>query len=240
MRRNTLVVCIPCHIPGTHRYQLTHTGRAVAVLFTNAYGRILGSGLAALDPRLPGELAKRGPLATAWRNLARELDCPNREPRTRPRSWARWPGAVLSPALPQALASLAHLVHVDRAVLTQRQRGGLGDPAGLDGVGYGARGWPAAADDLGERGEFGAEGSGEAVHEEPVRGPGGKGHAGLGGAERQAVCRARRRCCPATRAVPGARRSRGRQTRHLVHRPVGRHAGRRARRQGGLVGIRRP
>jgi len=40
-------------IPGTHRYQLTPTGRAVAVLFTKAYGRILGPGLAALDPRCP-------------------------------------------------------------------------------------------------------------------------------------------------------------------------------------------
>jgi hypothetical protein len=44
------------------------------VLFTKAYGRILGPGLAALDPRLPDELATRSPLATAWRNLGRELD----------------------------------------------------------------------------------------------------------------------------------------------------------------------
>lgn len=61
-------------VPGTHRYQLTQTGRAIAVLFTKTYGRILGPGLAALDPRLPDELAKRSPLAAAWRNLARELD----------------------------------------------------------------------------------------------------------------------------------------------------------------------
>jgi hypothetical protein len=61
-------------IPGSHRYQLTQTGRAVAVLFTKAYGRILGPGLAALDPRLPDELATRSPLATARRNLGRELD----------------------------------------------------------------------------------------------------------------------------------------------------------------------
>ena len=58
----------------SHRYQLTPAGRAVAVLFTKAYGRILGPGLAALDPRLPAELAGRSPLATAWRNLTRELD----------------------------------------------------------------------------------------------------------------------------------------------------------------------
>ena len=63
-----------CRIPGTHRYQITGTGRAVAVLFTKAYGRILGPGLAALDPRLPSDLATRSPLAAAWRNLARELD----------------------------------------------------------------------------------------------------------------------------------------------------------------------
>ncbi len=43
------------------------------MLFTKAYGRILGPGLAALDPRLPDELATRSPLATAWRNLGREL-----------------------------------------------------------------------------------------------------------------------------------------------------------------------
>jgi hypothetical protein len=61
-------------IPGTHRYRLTPRGRAVAVLFTKAYGRILGPGLAALDPWLPDDLASRRPLAAAWRNLVRELD----------------------------------------------------------------------------------------------------------------------------------------------------------------------
>ncbi|MGH3305505.1 MAG: hypothetical protein ACRDOK_28350 [Streptosporangiaceae bacterium] len=61
-------------IEGTHRYQLTPAGRAVAVLFTKAYGRILGPGLAALDPGLPGDLAKRSPLATAWKDLDRQLD----------------------------------------------------------------------------------------------------------------------------------------------------------------------
>jgi hypothetical protein len=58
-------------IEHTHRYRLTIRGRAVAVLFTKAYGRILGPGLAALDPGLLGELAKRSPLATAWRQSTR-------------------------------------------------------------------------------------------------------------------------------------------------------------------------
>jgi hypothetical protein len=61
-------------IEGSHRYQLTPVGRAVAVLFTKAYGRILGPGLAALDPQLPGDLAKHSPLALAWKDLARQLD----------------------------------------------------------------------------------------------------------------------------------------------------------------------
>jgi hypothetical protein len=61
-------------IEGTHRHQLTPAGRAVAVLFTKAYGRILGPGLAALGPGLPGDLAKRSPLALAWRDLDRQLD----------------------------------------------------------------------------------------------------------------------------------------------------------------------
>jgi len=61
-------------LPGTHRYQLTQTGRAVVVLFTKAYGRILGPGLAALDPQPPHEIARRSPLALAWRQLTTELD----------------------------------------------------------------------------------------------------------------------------------------------------------------------
>jgi hypothetical protein len=54
-------------IHGTHRYQLTHTGRAVAVLFTKAYGRILG-------PGLTHDIARRSPLALAWKQLTTELD----------------------------------------------------------------------------------------------------------------------------------------------------------------------
>lgn len=70
LRRKDLIE----RIKHTHRYRLTTRGRAVAVLFTKAYGRVLGPGLAALDPGLPADLAKRSPLATAWRHLDRELD----------------------------------------------------------------------------------------------------------------------------------------------------------------------
>lgn len=61
-------------LPGTHRYRLTPQGRAIAVLFTKAYGRILTPGLTALGTTLPGELARRSPLASAWRQLDRALD----------------------------------------------------------------------------------------------------------------------------------------------------------------------
>jgi len=61
-------------VDGTNRYQLTPTGRAVAVLFTKAYGRILGPGLAALDPCLPGDITRRSPLARAWKQLTTQLD----------------------------------------------------------------------------------------------------------------------------------------------------------------------
>jgi hypothetical protein len=50
------------------------TTRRVAVLFTKTYGRILAPGLAALDSRLPAELARRSPLATAWRQFDCALD----------------------------------------------------------------------------------------------------------------------------------------------------------------------
>jgi hypothetical protein len=70
LRRKQIIL----RIEGSHRYQLTPSGRAVAVLFTKAYGRILGPGLAALDPQLPGDLARRSPLALAWKDLARQLD----------------------------------------------------------------------------------------------------------------------------------------------------------------------
>ena len=70
LRRKQIIT----RIPGTHRYQLTTSGRAVAVLFTKAHSRILGPGLAVLDPKLPPGLAGRSPLALAWKDLLRELD----------------------------------------------------------------------------------------------------------------------------------------------------------------------
>jgi hypothetical protein len=69
LRRKQII----CRIPGGHRYQLTQTGRAIAVLFTKAHGRILGPGPAALDPQLPAGLARRSSLAIAWGNLTTEL-----------------------------------------------------------------------------------------------------------------------------------------------------------------------
>jgi hypothetical protein len=57
-----------------HRHQLTAFGRRIAVLFTKAYGRVLTPGLTALDPRLPETIARRSPLAMAWRKLDRALD----------------------------------------------------------------------------------------------------------------------------------------------------------------------
>jgi len=70
LRRKQLIT----RIPATHRYQLTSTGRAVAVLFTKAHGRVLAPGLAVLDPHIPADLGIRSPLALAWKNLSRELD----------------------------------------------------------------------------------------------------------------------------------------------------------------------
>lgn len=61
-------------IEHTHRYRLTPHGRAVAVLFTKTYRRVLGDGLAETDLALPHEVANRSPLGTAWRNLDRELN----------------------------------------------------------------------------------------------------------------------------------------------------------------------
>ena len=61
-------------LPGTHRYRLTPHGRAIAVLFTKTYGRVLTPGLTDLSPALPGDLARRSPLAAAWRQLDRALD----------------------------------------------------------------------------------------------------------------------------------------------------------------------
>ena len=61
-------------LPGTHRYRLTPHGRAIAVLFTKTYGRILTPGLTDLSLALPADLARRSPLAAARRQLDRALD----------------------------------------------------------------------------------------------------------------------------------------------------------------------
>lgn len=61
-------------IPRTHRYHLTPLGRRVAVLFTKTYGRVLAPGLVALDPSVPETIARRCPLAVAWRRLDRTLN----------------------------------------------------------------------------------------------------------------------------------------------------------------------
>jgi len=61
-------------IPHSHRYQLTHLGRRVAVLFTKTYGRVLAPGLIVLDPKLPDHLKRRSSLATAWQQLDCALD----------------------------------------------------------------------------------------------------------------------------------------------------------------------
>jgi hypothetical protein len=60
--------------PGTHRYLLTPTGREIAVLLTKTHTRILGRGLAILDPALPATVRSRHPLAIAWRHLDNALD----------------------------------------------------------------------------------------------------------------------------------------------------------------------
>lgn len=65
---------IIARIPNTHRYNLTPLGRRVAVLFTKAHCRVLAPGLAWLDPGLPLDVAKRSPLATAWRSFDHALD----------------------------------------------------------------------------------------------------------------------------------------------------------------------
>lgn len=58
----------------TQRYDITPTGRRVAVLFTKTYGRVLAPGLAVMDTGLAQEVAARSPLGLAWRQLHRTLD----------------------------------------------------------------------------------------------------------------------------------------------------------------------
>jgi hypothetical protein len=65
---------IIARLPRSQRYQLTALGRAVAVLFLKAHGRILGQGFALVDAALPADLARASPLAMAWRRLESALD----------------------------------------------------------------------------------------------------------------------------------------------------------------------
>lgn len=61
-------------IPHSHAYHLTPAGRAVAVLFLKAHGRILGPGLSLFDRALPPDVARASPVALAWRRLDTALD----------------------------------------------------------------------------------------------------------------------------------------------------------------------
>ena len=70
LRRKGLIVSRP----HTQRYDVTPTGRRVAVLFTKTYGRVLTPGLAVMDIGLAPEVAARSPLSRAWDHLQRTLD----------------------------------------------------------------------------------------------------------------------------------------------------------------------
>jgi hypothetical protein len=65
LRRKALIR----RLPHSQRYQLTPFGRRTAVLFTKAHGRVLAPGLALLDTLVSDDIAKRSPLASAWRQL---------------------------------------------------------------------------------------------------------------------------------------------------------------------------
>jgi hypothetical protein len=61
-------------IPRTQRYELTREGRRLAVFLTKTYTRIVNPAFAELDPQLPAHIAKRTPIATAWRAFEHALD----------------------------------------------------------------------------------------------------------------------------------------------------------------------
>lgn len=70
LRRKGLIV----RRPHTQRYDVTPTGRRVAVLFTKTYGRVLTPGLAVMDIGLAPEVTGRSQLSRAWGQLQRILD----------------------------------------------------------------------------------------------------------------------------------------------------------------------
>jgi hypothetical protein len=61
-------------VPGTHRYQLTSSGRRLAVFFAKTYARVVTPSLAELDPTLPDDIAHQAPLARAWRAYEHALN----------------------------------------------------------------------------------------------------------------------------------------------------------------------
>jgi hypothetical protein len=61
-------------IPRTQRYELTREGRRLAVFFSKTYTRIVNPSLAELDPALPIEIARRQPLAIAYRAFERAIE----------------------------------------------------------------------------------------------------------------------------------------------------------------------
>lgn len=61
-------------IPGSQHHELTDHGRRIAVFFTKTYTRTVNPSLAELDPALPDDIARRCPLAHAWRSFEHALD----------------------------------------------------------------------------------------------------------------------------------------------------------------------
>lgn len=61
-------------LPRSNRYELTSTGRRLAVFFTKTYTRIVNPSLAELDPTLPDQIARRTPLGRPWREFEHALD----------------------------------------------------------------------------------------------------------------------------------------------------------------------
>ena len=70
MRRKGLIQ----RVPHSQRYELTDEGRPIAVFFTKTYTPIVNPSLAELDPTLPSTIARRSPLARAWRDFEHALD----------------------------------------------------------------------------------------------------------------------------------------------------------------------
>ncbi len=70
LRRKELIV----RRSHSQHYDVTPTGRRVAVLLTKTHGLVLAPGLAVVDIALPDDVAARSPLAVAWREVHRTLD----------------------------------------------------------------------------------------------------------------------------------------------------------------------